>query len=211
MLLDIGLPQMDGYEAARRLIAGGFKGRLIAISGYGEVKDKQRAAAAGFYAHLSKPVDYATLEKVDDRALKWGLTPFSSARISTDAPNSGSTMPIDTMVAASGKPMRNSATRGAGIPSFPPGLRRHHMTMAETHRVSRPMAVSSPSSWLATPNNWPSCAATPMPTMRSTSGFEPNGWSRSTFTVDGIQLELAYPGSVLGLAADAPEGLAVGG
>jgi CheY-like chemotaxis protein len=64
VLLDIGLPQMDGYEAARRLIASGFKGRLIAISGYGEVKDKQRAAAAGFYAHLSKPVDYATLEKV---------------------------------------------------------------------------------------------------------------------------------------------------
>jgi PAS domain S-box-containing protein len=64
VLLDIGLPLMDGYEAARRLIAGGFKGRLIAISGYGEAKDKQRAAAAGFHAHLSKPVDYATLEKV---------------------------------------------------------------------------------------------------------------------------------------------------
>jgi PAS domain S-box-containing protein len=64
VLLDIGLPRMNGYEAARRLIASGFKGRLIAISGYGEVKDKQLAAAAGFHAHLSKPVDYATLEKV---------------------------------------------------------------------------------------------------------------------------------------------------
>ena len=64
VLLDIGLPQMDGYEVARRLIETGFKGRLIAISGYGEVNDKQRAAATGFYAHLSKPVDFATLEKV---------------------------------------------------------------------------------------------------------------------------------------------------
>jgi PAS domain S-box-containing protein len=64
VLLDIGLPQMDGYEVARRLIETGFKGRLIAISGYGEAHDKQRAAAAGFFAHLSKPVDYATLAKV---------------------------------------------------------------------------------------------------------------------------------------------------
>jgi PAS domain S-box-containing protein len=64
VLLDIGLPQMDGYEVARRLIETGYKGRLIAISGYGEEHDKQRAAAAGFFAHLSKPVEYATLEKV---------------------------------------------------------------------------------------------------------------------------------------------------
>ena len=64
VLLDIGLPEMDGYEVARRLIETGFKGRLIAISGYGEANDKQRAAAAGFFAHLSKPVDYATLGKV---------------------------------------------------------------------------------------------------------------------------------------------------
>ncbi len=64
VLLDIGMPTMDGYEVARRLIENGFKGRLIAISGYGEANDKRRAAAAGFFAHLSKPVDYATLEKV---------------------------------------------------------------------------------------------------------------------------------------------------
>jgi PAS domain S-box-containing protein len=64
VLLDIGLPQMDGYEVARRLIDTGFKGRLIAISGYGEENDKQRATTAGFFAHLSKPVEYATLEKV---------------------------------------------------------------------------------------------------------------------------------------------------
>jgi CheY-like chemotaxis protein len=73
VLLDIGLPQMDGYEVARRLIETGFKGRLIAISGYGEEHDKQRAADAGFFAHLSRPVDYATLEKV----MKMGSDPIS--------------------------------------------------------------------------------------------------------------------------------------
>ncbi len=64
VLLDIGLPQMDGYEVARRLVDTGFKGRLIAISGYGEENDKQRATTAGFFAHLSKPVEYTTLQKV---------------------------------------------------------------------------------------------------------------------------------------------------
>jgi CheY-like chemotaxis protein len=64
VLLDIGLPLMDGYAVARRLIETGFRGRLIAISGYAEAQDKQRALAAGFFAHLSKPVDFATLEKV---------------------------------------------------------------------------------------------------------------------------------------------------
>ena len=64
VLLDIGLPLMDGYAVARRLKDDGFQGRLIAISGYGEANDKQRAAAAGFFAHLSKPVEYTALEKV---------------------------------------------------------------------------------------------------------------------------------------------------
>jgi PAS domain S-box-containing protein len=73
VLLDIGLPQMDGYEVARRLIETGYRGRLIAISGYGEMHDKQRAAAAGFFAHLSKPVDYSTLEKT----MRMGSDPIS--------------------------------------------------------------------------------------------------------------------------------------
>jgi CheY-like chemotaxis protein len=64
VLLDIGLPGIDGYEAARRLIAAGSRARLIAVSGYGEATDKQRAIAAGFYAHLSKPVDFSTLGTV---------------------------------------------------------------------------------------------------------------------------------------------------
>ncbi|MDQ3263434.1 MAG: hybrid sensor histidine kinase/response regulator [Myxococcota bacterium] len=62
-LLDIGLPVMDGYELARRLreSAAGRPLRLIAVSGYGTDKDRARSAAAGFEAHLVKPVDFNAL------------------------------------------------------------------------------------------------------------------------------------------------------
>jgi PAS domain S-box-containing protein len=59
MLLDIGLPGMDGYEVARRVRAldGGADVRLIALTGYGQSDDRQRALAAGFDEHLVKPVE----------------------------------------------------------------------------------------------------------------------------------------------------------
>jgi PAS domain S-box-containing protein len=58
-LLDIGLPDMDGNELARRLRAqpGGAGAVLIAITGYGQEQDRQRTAAAGFDHHFVKPVD----------------------------------------------------------------------------------------------------------------------------------------------------------
>jgi CheY-like chemotaxis protein len=57
-LVDIGLPEVDGYEVARRLRALGV-GRpyLIALTGYGHPDDVKRAHDAGFDAHLLKPVD----------------------------------------------------------------------------------------------------------------------------------------------------------
>jgi signal transduction histidine kinase/ActR/RegA family two-component response regulator len=64
LLLDIGLPEMDGYEVARRLRASGSVVRLIALTGYGQAEDVQRTRAAGFDAHLVKPVDFAALERV---------------------------------------------------------------------------------------------------------------------------------------------------
>ena len=62
-LLDIGLPDMDGLELARRLrsVRGLADVTLIAITGYGQEVDKQNAYAAGFNHYLTKPVDYAAL------------------------------------------------------------------------------------------------------------------------------------------------------
>lgn len=63
MLIDIGLPGMDGYEVARRLRADpALTGvLLIALTGYGRLEDKQRAFAAGFDHHLTKPVELQQL------------------------------------------------------------------------------------------------------------------------------------------------------
>jgi signal transduction histidine kinase/ActR/RegA family two-component response regulator len=59
VLLDIGLPGLDGYEVARRLRAQPTRTRavLIALSGYGQAEDERRAREAGFDHHLVKPVD----------------------------------------------------------------------------------------------------------------------------------------------------------
>ncbi len=62
VILDIGLPEMDGYEVARRLRHTGKPMRLIALTGYGLDEDKQKALAAGFDHHLVKPVSIANLE-----------------------------------------------------------------------------------------------------------------------------------------------------
>jgi CheY-like chemotaxis protein len=66
MLVDIGLPGMDGYDLARRVRARPeARGvALIALTGYGQVEDRRRAQAAGFDRHLTKPVDPDRLEKV---------------------------------------------------------------------------------------------------------------------------------------------------
>lgn len=59
VLLDIGLPGLDGYEVARRLRAlpGGDRCLLIALTGYGQQDDRRRAHEAGFDVHLVKPAD----------------------------------------------------------------------------------------------------------------------------------------------------------
>jgi signal transduction histidine kinase/ActR/RegA family two-component response regulator len=63
-IVDIGLPDIDGYEVARRLDAqSGGRIALIALTGYGQPKDQRRALAAGFDLHLVKPVTIERLEE----------------------------------------------------------------------------------------------------------------------------------------------------
>jgi CheY-like chemotaxis protein len=61
VLIDIGLPVMDGYELARRLRGMLNGARLIAVTGYGQQGDRERSRVAGFDAHLVKPVSLDVL------------------------------------------------------------------------------------------------------------------------------------------------------
>jgi two-component system, sensor histidine kinase len=61
VVIDLGLPGLDGYEVARRLRADGTDVGLIALTGYGQPGDRDRALAAGFDAHVVKPVEPAQL------------------------------------------------------------------------------------------------------------------------------------------------------
>ena len=65
-ILDLGLPVMDGFELARLIQANPALAhtKLIAVTGYGQAQDRLKTAAAGFAAHLVKPVDVAKLRAV---------------------------------------------------------------------------------------------------------------------------------------------------
>ena len=66
VVLDIGMPDLDGYDTARRIRATGWGATvvLIAQTGWGQADDRQRSFAAGFDHHLVKPVDVETLERL---------------------------------------------------------------------------------------------------------------------------------------------------
>jgi len=84
VLLDIGLPLMDGYQVARQLFALPQTARsfLIALTGYGQAEDRRRAHEAGFGAHIVKPADPQALMRLIEEWLAarrsggaGGLTP----------------------------------------------------------------------------------------------------------------------------------------
>jgi CheY-like chemotaxis protein len=65
VLLDIGLPGLDGYQVARRIrAAAGDRPRLIAITGYGQPGDRDRAREAGIEHYLVKPIDASDLARL---------------------------------------------------------------------------------------------------------------------------------------------------
>ncbi len=60
--VDLGLPEFDGFELARRVrVVRGASVLLIAVSGYGQIEDRRRAFEAGFDGHLTKPVDVGAM------------------------------------------------------------------------------------------------------------------------------------------------------
>ena len=77
VLLDIGLPRMDGYEVARRLRDNAdFSGTtLVAVTGYSGAEERQRSAEAGFNDHVVKPVDLETLKRLLNCPKRNGASP----------------------------------------------------------------------------------------------------------------------------------------
>ena len=69
LLLDIGMPELNGYQLAHRIrgTSWGSRAMLIAITGWGQEQDKRRALAAGFDQHLTKPIDPDGLEMLLQR------------------------------------------------------------------------------------------------------------------------------------------------
>ena len=65
-VLDIGMPELNGYEVARQVRRGslGSSITLIAVTGWGQVSDKERAVAAGFDLHLTKPIELEALTQM---------------------------------------------------------------------------------------------------------------------------------------------------
>ncbi len=64
VLLDIGLPGMDGHEICRRMRAAGIRAFIVAMTGFGQESDKRRTKEAGFDAHVVKPVDFSALARL---------------------------------------------------------------------------------------------------------------------------------------------------
>jgi CheY-like chemotaxis protein len=70
VLLDIGMPKLNGYDTATQLRRQpwGSQVTLVALTGWGQEEDRRRSFAAGFDEHLVKPVDLQALETVVTRA-----------------------------------------------------------------------------------------------------------------------------------------------
>ncbi|MBV8901476.1 MAG: GAF domain-containing protein [Verrucomicrobia bacterium] len=72
VLMDIGLPKLNGYDAGRRILEQTASGDvvLVALTGWGQENDRRRALQAGFAHHLVKPVDFEALTRILDNAVR---------------------------------------------------------------------------------------------------------------------------------------------
>ncbi len=66
VLMDIGMPELDGYEAAARIRGGGGNNNvlLVAVTCFDQEQDRQRAYASGFDLHVPKPVSFTTIVRL---------------------------------------------------------------------------------------------------------------------------------------------------
>jgi len=89
VVIDIGLPVLDGYEVARRIRQqeevepGRDPAQLVALTGYGQASDRRKSAEAGMDAHLVKPVDLSALEAVLAKAGSVNAPPTPPTSLST--------------------------------------------------------------------------------------------------------------------------------
>lgn len=73
VLLDIGLPVLDGFQVCKAMRDGGLGDALIvAMSGYGRQEDRRRAHTVGFDAYQVKPVDLGELQLLIEKTAKFG-------------------------------------------------------------------------------------------------------------------------------------------
>src|SRR5690606_11700089 len=113
VLLDVGMPRMNGYDAARHIRAHPWGQRmlLIAQTGWGQEQDRRRSASAGFDAHLSKPLDLEALLRLLNERAAVGRSKADENRL----PRGGARVP-------------------RGVPSFVPGS---HAPPARAGRLRR--------------------------------------------------------------------------
>jgi two-component system CheB/CheR fusion protein len=111
VLMDIGLPTIDGYELARRLrsepdLSAGV-GLVVAVTGYAEDEARRRSHDAGFDHHLVKPVDPDSVLALL-ASLEWG-----SPRVNAASPTRGHRLPIHVAVPSADRPPRHGPTHGS--------------------------------------------------------------------------------------------------
>ena len=111
VLLDIGLPMMDGYQVARRLreVAETRASCLIALTGYGQPADRERARVAGFDHHLTKPADPDALLALVDAWIESSGAQRAPARAARPPSATPSTDARSTGHAARPHPVRSAA------------------------------------------------------------------------------------------------------
>jgi len=95
VFMDLGMPVMDGFEAARRLRAlpSGERICIVALTGWGQTGDRERSREAGFDRHYVKPLDAAALTEVLTAGPRW-VAGDGADMVCGEGPKSGSTPPV---------------------------------------------------------------------------------------------------------------------